>query len=154
MGIKASTLSPFTNDINASSEFGLDGSVSLDTPDIASLQGGTELATGIVMPEETPSQACQANRVIAAQNGFVIKGKGGVPAAPDMPLNSANILINGETKDLVADSKLPQPLETSSGQIQPARGIKVTDKGGIVLTAYRTNNQGDRLPNLQTSCGS
>ena len=86
LGIKASTLNPSTSDINASSEFGLDGSVALNIPDIVSLQGGTELATGIVTPEETSTQACQANREIAAKNGFAIRGKGGVPPAPEISL--------------------------------------------------------------------
>ncbi|MEM7591441.1 MAG: hypothetical protein AAF383_07965 [Cyanobacteria bacterium P01_A01_bin.83] len=153
LGIKASTLNPFTSDINASSEFGLDGSVALNVPDIVSLQGGTELATSIVTPKETPTQACQANREIAAKNGFVIKGKGGVPPAPEMPLNSANIMIGDQSDDTDSTSNLPQAIETSIGKIQPARGIKVTDEGGIVLTAYRTNNQGTRLPNIKSSCG-
>ncbi|MEM8723153.1 MAG: filamentous hemagglutinin N-terminal domain-containing protein [Cyanobacteria bacterium P01_G01_bin.39] len=153
LGIKASTLNPFTSDINASSEFGLDGSVALNIPDIASLEGGTELSASVIEPGETTVQACQANREIAAKNGFVIKGKGGVPPTPEMPLNSANTMIDGEISGTIASSNLPQPIETSIGKIQPARGIKVTDKGGIVLTAYRTNNQGTRLPNIKSSCG-
>ncbi len=153
-GIKASTLNPSTNDINASSDFGLDGSVSIDVPDVTSLQGVSELSTNIVVPEETTAQVCRGNRQVVAKNRLVIKGKGGVPAAPEMPLNSTNIIIAGEISDNDSTSSaIPQPLETSIGKIQPARGIKVTKQGGIILTAYRTNNQGDRLPNIETSCG-
>ena len=152
-GIKASTLNPSSNDINASSDFGLDGSVSIDVPDITSLQGVSELSTNVVVPEETTAQACGANRQVVAQNRLVIKGKGGVPAAPEVPLNSTNIIVAGEINDNDSTSAIPQPLETSIGKIQPARGIKVTKKGGIVLTAYPTNNQGDRLTNIETNCG-
>ncbi len=153
LGITAGTLNPFTNDINASSEFGLNGNVTLDVPDVNSIQGASELSTSIVVPEETSAQACNANREIAAQNGFAIKGKGGVPPAPELPMDSSNIIIGGEVSNNDGLSVLPQPVKTSLGDIQPARGIKVTEKGGIILTAYRTNNQGTRLPDRETSCG-
>ena len=150
-GIKASTLNPSSNDINASSDFGLDGSVSIDIPDVNSLQGVSELSTNIVVPEETPAQACRANREIAAKNGLTIKGKGGVPPAPELSMESLNAYVNGQSNNSI--SVIPQAVETSIGKIQPARGIKVTKKGGIILTAYRTNNQGDRLTTIETSCG-
>jgi len=43
-------------------------------------------------------------------------------------------------------------IATSQGAIQPARGIKVSKSGKISLTAYRTNDAGDRLPE-QRNCG-
>ena len=155
LGIKASTLNPFTNDINASSEFGLDGNVSLDVPDVSSLEGATELSVNMVDPGETTAQACNANRQTTAKNGLVIKGKGGVPPAPDLPMDSGNIIIGGEIDNSYSTgsvSVLPKPIVTSRGEIQPARGIKVTEQGKVTLTAYRTNNKGDRLPNIETSC--
>ncbi len=150
-GIRERTPSDLTNDINASSEVrGLDGTVDIITPDVNPLQGATELPTNIVVPEQTTTQACQANREAAASNGLTIKGKGGVPPAPHLPLNSHNITINGENTDSTAS--IPQPIETSQGKIQPARGITVTKDGRVILTAYRTNNQGDRLPPESINC--
>ena len=150
LGIKERALNPQTNDINASSEFSLDGNVTINTPDINPLQGATELPTNVVEPQQTTTQACQANRETAAKNNLIIKGKGGVPPAPHLPLNSHNITINGENTDSTAS--IPQPIETSQGKIQPARGIKVTEDDRIILTAYRTNNQGDRLPPDSINC--
>ncbi|MEL6442365.1 MAG: filamentous hemagglutinin N-terminal domain-containing protein [Cyanobacteria bacterium J06621_8] len=148
LGIRAGTLNPFTSDINASSEFGLDGSVALDVPDIASLQGEAELLTNILEPDTATAQACNDRDRIVANNSLVISGQGGVPDAPDMPLNSENIIVDGD----IASSDLPQSIETSKGNILPARGIKVSDKGEIILTSYPTNNQGDRLPQIANSC--
>ena len=161
LGITKGALSPFSNDINASSQFGLDGSVSLNVPDVDSLEGTSELSADIVEPGETTAQACNANREVVAKNSLTIKGKGGVPAPPEMPLDSTNTFVTSENEDINATSALPQPVKTSIGEIQLARGIKVTEKGRIILTAYRTNNQGDafgyaernRLPNIETSCG-
>ncbi|MFM2312574.1 MAG: hypothetical protein RLZZ04_1850, partial [Cyanobacteriota bacterium] len=67
--------------------------------------------------------------------------------APDTPLNSENI-----SNENPAQASVPQPLETSQGKIQPARGIKVTKSGKIVLTAYLTDNAGERIPDIKTSC--
>ena len=140
-----------TNDIDASSEFSLDGNVTINTPDINPIQRVTELTSNIVVPEQTTAQACRANRESVAKNGLTIKGKGGIPQAPELPLISQNIVINGESTNNI--SATPQPLETSQGKIQPARGIKVSEGGKITLTAYRTNNSGERLPEIKSNCG-
>ena len=148
LGIQERPLNPFTNDINASSEFGLDGAISLDTPDLNPLQGATELPVSIVQPSETTQQACAANREAAAKNGLDITGKGGVPPAPELPLNSLNTIIDGKVNPVPT---IPAPIETSQGKIQLARGIKVTEEG-ISLVAYRTDNNGDRLIDVETNC--
>ena len=138
-----------TNDINASSEVsGFDGTVNIDTSDINPVQGATELPSNVVEPEQTTAQACSAGRG-TANNGLAIAGKGGVPPAPDTPLNSENII---STEQNSAAFAIPQPIETSQGKIQPARGIKVTKSGKIVLTAYRTNNAGERIPEIKPNC--
>ena len=150
-GIQERPLSAATNDINASSEVnGLDGTVDITTPDINPIQGATELPINLVVPEQTTEQTCQSNREAAAQNGLNIKGKGGVPPAPELPLNSLNTTVEGEYTDSI--SATPQPIETSKGKIQLARGIKKTENG-IILTAYPTNNQGDRIPEIKPNCG-
>ena len=149
LGIQQRPLNPLTNDINASSEFGLDGTISINAPDVNPLQGTTELPTNVVVPEETTQQACAANREAEAKNGLDIIGKGGVPPAPELPLNSLNTIIDGKVNTV---STIPAPLKTAQGYIQPARGIKVTPEG-ISLVAYRTDNNGDRLYEQKSSCG-
>ena len=146
-GIQERSLSDLTNDINASSEFSLDGSVTINTPDINPVQGITELPSNVVQPEQTTTQACAAKRKTIATNELRITGKGGIPPSPDLPLNSHNIFINGET------STIPLPVETSRGKIQPARGIAVTESGKVILTAYRTNNSGERIAEFSVNCG-
>ena len=151
LGIQERPLTDTTNDINASSEVdGLDGTVNINTLDIDPVQGSTELPNNIVVPEQTTQQACQSNREAEAQNGLNIVGKGGVPPAPELPLNSLNTVSNGEMNPV---SNIPAPIETSKGKIQPARGIEVTPSGVVKLTAYPTNNQGDRRPEIKPNCG-
>ncbi|MEO1671568.1 MAG: filamentous hemagglutinin N-terminal domain-containing protein [Cyanobacteria bacterium J06631_2] len=142
---------PLTNDINASSEFGLDGSISIDVPDINPLQGAKQLPVRVIASENITAQVCSTSQNIADKNTLSIDGRGGVPSTPDMPLDSANIMVDGEIDSTAA---LPQPLKTGKGDIQPARGIRETEEGQIILTAYRTDNKGDRLiDESQFSCG-
>ncbi|MEL7406507.1 MAG: filamentous hemagglutinin N-terminal domain-containing protein [Cyanobacteria bacterium J06558_2] len=143
-GIQERSPSNLTNDINASSETsGLDGTISIFTPDINPVQGATELPTNVVETEKITQQACEANREVAARNGLTISGKGGILPDPALPLNSLNVTVSEGNTSI---STIPAPIETAQGRIQPARGVKVTDSGEVTLTAYRTNNLGDRIP--------
>ena len=149
-GIQQRPLNNSSNDINASSEFSLDGTVTITTPALNSVQGEVNLPSNIIETEETTAQACKNNRQTAAQNSFVISGKGGVPNKPGLPQDSHNILIDGEAN---STSAIPPAIETSQGKIQPARGIEVTKSGAIILTAYRSNNTRDRIIQSSKNCG-
>ena len=149
LGIQQRSLNDFTNDINASSDFGLDGTISINTIDVTPFLGEVELPMAVVEPEQTVAQVCDLNRNIA-NNSLTISGRGGVPPAPDLPLTSTNIVDNDEL-DRAID--IPEPLETAKGYIQPARGIKVTPEG-ISLVAYRTDGKGDRIIEPRSSCGT
>lgn len=150
LGIQERPLSLDTNDINASSEFGLDGNISISTPDINTLQSLTELPRNVVDPQQLTAQACSDNRETAATNSFAISGKGGILPAPDQPLNSANISIDGQNNNATSNS--PQQILISKGKITPARGVEITEEGKIILTAYRTTNN-SRIP-AKTNCSS
>ena len=137
------------NDIDASSDFGLNGTISIFAPDINQIGRATELPANVIEIEQTTAQACANNRQAAAKNGLAIEGKGGVPPAPELPLNSTHIVTNSEAN---STSGITTPIATSQGKIQPARGIKITESGTIRLTAYRTNNAGERLPKIEANC--
>ena len=83
-----------------------------------------------------------------ANNSFVIKGRGGIPLAPESPLSSHNVLIDGNLNS----ASIPQPIETGKGKIQPARGIKLKADGSVVLTAYQTDSSGARISPPEISC--
>ena len=134
-----------TNDIDASSEFSLDGSVNINILNFDPIQGVVELPANIVQTENTVAPVCSADAAIANANSFTIKGKGGVPPTPESPFSLYNI----STDNL---SAIPEPIETAKGKIQPARGIEVKADGTITLTAHRTDNSGARIPEPQINC--
>ncbi len=142
-GIEERPQNPFTNDIDASSKFGLDGSVAITTPDVDPVQGATELPSSVVEAEQTTAQACRSDGESAVKNGLTVKSKGGVPPAPDLPLNSQTIMVNGkDTGTEIIQTQYPEikPIPTSQGDIFPAQGIVVTEDGKVILTAYRTDS--------------
>lgn len=77
-GIEERSLSPQTNDINASSNFGLDGNVSLNILDINPLQGAVELPDNLIGTDELIANSCVVPS--GENNGtFVITGGGVYP---------------------------------------------------------------------------
>ena len=147
-GIEERPENIFTNDIDASSGVGLDGTVNINIYNVNPIQGAVELTTNPIESEQTIVEACNANREAVARSTLTVRGRGGVLPAPDLPQDSFNISSSYESNSL---SAIPEQIETGLGKIQPARGIKVTKKG-IVLTAYRTNSSGDRLSEVRPNC--
>ena len=153
-GIAQRPLNPITNDINASSDFGLDGSISINIPDVNALQRDTELPRNLVETEETVAQACRSDRVSGKVNGLNIKGKGGVPPEPTAPMDSDAILVDGEIINLhpQIQSQNIKPIATSIGNIYPAKGVITTELGETILTAYPTNGFDLRTPHIKANC--
>lgn len=94
-------LTPWS-DINASSDFGLDGTLILTTPNLDPSQGLVQLSTELVEPTHQILQTCSP---LARVDRFVVTGRGGLP--PSAPI------------DLLS---LPSPWADSrpiSGQFEP-----------------------------------
>ena len=143
LGIDEGNSNRPTNDIDASSDDSdLDGNVVIKSLDTDRIGQPREIPSSVVEVEETTAQVCRTNREAAAKNAFTIEGRGGVRPTPDSPLDSQVLLGDDGT---TLGSIEPQPVETSKGKIQLARGIEVTESG-VRLTAYRTNNAGERIP--------
>ncbi len=142
-----------TNDIDATSTF--DSNLDSDNRIV-----DTELSTAnIIEPDQVVAQACQANQNISEKtNTFAIKGKGGIPPTPNLPLN-AEVLLNsrkpiranspGLYNQQITNNIAPQiqSVKTAMGDIYPARGIILKQDGTVTLTAYATNEFNQRLPN-------
>ncbi|MEM8723693.1 MAG: filamentous hemagglutinin N-terminal domain-containing protein [Cyanobacteria bacterium P01_G01_bin.39] len=138
-----------TNDIDASSDFGLDGTISIFTPDINPIQGATELPSNVVTPDQAVAQACNNNNNVRTASSFVIKGKGGVPPVPDAPMNSEMITVDGAT---AANSSQGSAISTGIGDITLARGVIKTADGSIILTATPIAGNSSRVPSGSPNC--
>ena len=133
---------------------GLDGVVTITTPDVNPLQGATELPSDVVEPEQTVAQVCRSDRTTGKVSGLTVRGKGGVPPNPTEPMNSDAILVEGEINNLhpQAQSIDIKAIATDEGDIYPARGVIVTESGEVILTAYPTDVIDNRTPDLKANC--
>ncbi|MDJ0744575.1 MAG: hypothetical protein QNJ32_14620 [Xenococcaceae cyanobacterium MO_167.B27] len=99
----------------------------------------------------------------AGASGLVLKGNGGVPPAPNLPLNAE--LLLGDSKPITPNISQVnnqqttqnntfqvQPVKTSVGDIYPARGIMKTEDGRVILTAYPTGNNTVRVARDAANC--
>ncbi|MEM9271951.1 MAG: filamentous hemagglutinin N-terminal domain-containing protein [Cyanobacteria bacterium P01_F01_bin.143] len=136
-----------TNDIDASSEFGFDGDVSLNTPDIGGAKGLVQFSPNIVRVNEDFASVCGATRV-AEGSSFTIKGRGGIPPQPIEIFTAEGIILNNGSSrtsqsrnkaDLtIALQQQYPPIMTSQGEVYPARGLVIGENGKISLTRYPT----------------
>ncbi len=135
-----------TNDIDASSEFGLDGNVTFNVPDTNNFQETAELSSNVISAQAVAEDACSPG---AGESGLVLLGKGGVPPTPDSPLSAAILLVDGKpitpkfsqlnNQQTTQNITSPiQPMKTSVGDIYLARGVIVREDGTVTLTAYPT----------------
>ena len=128
------------SDITASSQFGLDGTVNINTSGIEPVQELIELPIDIV----DVSKLINQNLCLAGQEGeFIITGKGGLSTAPQDTLNTDagwedwRIVDNSESNNQQSSHtpSLPEVKNGSSNQIVVAQGWYIAPKGNIVLTA-------------------
>ena len=140
-GIEARSATPpnLTNDIDASSEFGLDGEISIETPDVDPARGLDNLPTTIVDASRLITRNCLGGGE-QQLNKFVITGRGGLPTNPSQALSGevipsaewVNLPEMSTAQDLVPDDRL---VSTSDSKVIEAQGWRVKPDGTVVLVA-------------------
>ena len=131
---------PNLSNITASSQFGLDGIVNINT---SGIQPGREL---IKLPTEIVdvSRLINQNFCLAGQEGeFIITGKGGISPSPQDPLNTDagwedwRVVENSESNYQQSSQThfLREVKNSGSNQIVEVQGWYIAPNGNIVLTA-------------------
>jgi large exoprotein involved in heme utilization and adhesion len=130
-----------TNDIDASSEFGAPGSVTINQINPDPSQGAIELPTDIMDASSLVAQTCSARGAIARTPGeFIITGRGGLSPSPTDPLVSASTLphwiaLNDSVRSIPLSRQEPQPLAAPHSEILEAQGWVKTADGTVTLVA-------------------
>ncbi len=125
------------SDITASSELGVNGVVTVNTPDIDPNRGLVNLPT---VPLDTEvSQVCQP-RSAENQSSFVITGRGGLPPNPRTDLLSGDaVQVDWVTLNPNSNNRTPtvikNPTATPPQPIIEATGWVRNENGEVVLTA-------------------
>ncbi|MBW4455495.1 MAG: S-layer family protein [Nostoc indistinguendum CM1-VF10] len=125
------------SDITASSEFGTQGTVELNTPGIDPNSGLVALPT--VAVDTQIAQGCYSPGY--AQNSFIITGRGGLPPNPREAFSSNIVRPEWATlapsNDINSQQTIKEnpPIPTPPAPIVEATGWGTNTKGEIVLTA-------------------
>ena len=131
------------SDITASSEFGVDGIVQLDTPELDPNQGLVELPIELVDPSEQITTGC----LVAADNSLTLSGRSGLPDSPDAP-NSSAVWEDWrplETKDRLATTST----SVESTPLVEATEVMVAANGHVEFIAQSEKLLGPH----QINCG-
>lgn len=137
------------SDITATSEFGVNGVVNINTPEFDPAQGAIELPTSFSTP--SLARGCEARG--RETSSFVNTGRGGVPTNPTAPLIAdtlwQDLELLEETGEKRGNSDRQLRTNNANSPIVEAQGWVVLNNGAIVLTAqaptvtpYRVENQG------------
>ena len=79
----------------------------------------------------------------------------GKPITIDKETDVNSLLVEERETEQVDPYYIPpdiKPIETSMGDIYPARGIIKTEDGEIILTVYPTDNINTRTPHNSANC--
>jgi large exoprotein involved in heme utilization and adhesion len=138
------------SDITASSRFGVNGTVQINTPDVDPSRGLTNLPQQLVDVSGLVDSSC----AVAAneESNFVVTGRGGVPPSPNETLRSARVLVDlGSNEISTQHSAIPSPqgavsinpklrltgasFSNPSAPLVEATGWVRGSKGEVILTA-------------------
>jgi large exoprotein involved in heme utilization and adhesion len=143
------------SDITASSELGINGEITINTPGVDPSRGLAELPTDVVDASTQIDRRCTPSRSRQQRNSFIITGRGGLPPSPDGILQGESVITNWVTldsdKENNTSSDNPTPSHSNARQIVEAQGWVFNEKGQVVLTASapKVTPQGEWLPNAQ-----
>ncbi|MFN6527825.1 filamentous hemagglutinin N-terminal domain-containing protein [Nostoc sp. ChiSLP03a] len=124
------------SDITASSEFGVNGTVELNTPDIDPNSGLVNLPAAPV--DSRVAQGCTADSS-QAQSKFIITGRGGLPPNPGEALSADAVQVDLVTLNPgVVKPPTPavsrNPINPTPNRIVEATGWVIAANGDVILT--------------------
>ena len=126
-----------TNDISASSEFGFNGVVTLNTPDLDPSQGLVELPTTLIDRSDQIAAGCDIGNS-SDQSEFVVTGRGGLPPSSDSLAEASGVSVPWvmASDDAAIASFAPESSPSSSTLIE-AQGVVMDTSGNMHFVAHQ-----------------
>ncbi|WP_446396740.1 two-partner secretion domain-containing protein [Coleofasciculus sp. E1-EBD-02] len=150
-GLQVSDKLTPNNDITASSQLGIDGRITINTPNVDPSRGLTELPFNFTDPSNQIIAGCPAD----TGNRFTAIGRGGIPDNPRDYLPGNAVWQDRRNVAAFPDNQptVTLPSETPEKQIIEAQGWIVNEEGTVILTAESSGgNRGD-FGGVSSSCG-
>ncbi len=155
IGLKFRPLRTPLNDITASSKFGLQGNVVINTPEVDPSSGLLILPEEFVDVQQLVDPTCKAD-LAQNQSQFVVTGRGGLPPKPNETLRGEGILTDWVSLDSeleVSESKNNTAISVNNSApktIVEAQGWVIDSQGKVVLVAA-ANHLTTQSPNSTPS---
>ena len=135
-------------DISASSQLGLEGTISINTPDVNPLQGLDSLPTEVVDASQLIAKRCLAGEgaTTEQQSEFTITGRGGLPPKPQESLRGDAVLspewltLDSETAEKQRGRGAKEQKSIVPPQIVQVTGWVIRPNGKVSLTADNPDN--------------
>ncbi|MEB3218461.1 MAG: hypothetical protein VKN72_19810, partial [Nostocales cyanobacterium 94392] len=146
-----------TNNIDASSNSGDPGRVTLNTPDTDPDSGLNSLPEDVTDPSNKIDQSCAASKN-EQSNEFTITGRGGLPPSPDQ-IQSGDAVWEDTRPITKNPEKLQSETTTSTltsqedtNKITPATGWVFNEKGEVTLVSSTPKATPEKLSFTPKSC--
>lgn len=138
------------SNISASSQFGLDGNVNVETINGDRTLELTQLPQSPIDATEIVTQGCSVSE------DFVITGRGGLPTNPAQHLSGTTVWQDLRTPKINLAQVPPETssilLAENSNQISEASTWQVNSQGNIELLAEHSPHSQNKVLNLQQQC--
>ncbi|OUL20711.1 hypothetical protein BV375_30650 [Nostoc sp. 106C] len=119
------------SEITASSEFGVQGFVTINTPDVDPARGLLQLPANLVDATQQIASSCTPRGQKVGR--FIATGRGGLPLSPNEPLRGSAVIT--DWVNLPATDKVTEQLTPSPQPIVEAQGWIKSDRGDVMLVA-------------------
>lgn len=128
-----------TNDIDASSQFGLTGSIIINTPDVDPSRGLVQLPENVTDASQQIVSSCNPGS-LASRSSFTVTGRGGIARSPIEPLQAEIPTARWITLDTANERQFSYINSQSSiPEIVEAQGW-ILDKNGTVSLVAQVPN--------------
>ncbi|NEO36219.1 MAG: filamentous hemagglutinin N-terminal domain-containing protein [Moorea sp. SIOASIH] len=145
-----------TNDIDASSDSGPQGIVTINTGNLDPSRGLNQLPINLTDPSSLIVASCPRSGKISVDElgEFIVTGRGGIPASPFDPIIGQSIIADWVTLDDQTlteidnnQSKTPSTEQNSQPKrIVEAQGWMIGPDGTIILTSFPTDTTSPPKP--------
>lgn len=155
-GIEARSQLTNQSDITASSQQGVAGVVTINTPDVDPSRGLIQLPVDLTDASQQIAQTCPTGED-TAQNQFVVTGRGGLPPTPSEAVSRDAVQVDlvtvNQDESSVSQSQLDHQGSTPSSEtLVEAQGWQVEVDGTVTLVAAAPKTTIVSSPNRLIHC--
>lgn len=125
-----------TNDIDASSQFGVQGTVTINQPNVDPSRGLTELPTDVIDLANQINQVCPTPTISDQPSEFIVTGRGGLPPNPTTPLSGEALLADWVTLEPGTAISEQSTVSASDPLLVEAQGWQIGAQGEVIFVAH------------------